>query len=49
MTIKPSAAEIKGGWIKQNAFCRLFFAKERRKALKGKLDGDLKVYFFTVR
>ena len=29
-------------------FCRLFSAKERRTVLKGKPDGNLQVYFFSV-
>ena len=34
---------------KVGAFCRLFFAKERGKALKGKPDGNFQVGVFTVR
>ena len=29
------------------AFCQLFFAKEQRKVLKGKPDGNLQVDFFA--
>ena len=41
-------AKIKRGWIKQRAFCRLFFAKEQRKALKGKRDGNSYLDFLAV-
>ena len=39
--IKLWVAKIKGGWIKEHAFCQLFFAKEQRKALKEKPVGNL--------
>ena len=42
-------SKIKGRWIKQRAFCRLSFAKERRKALKGKCEANLYVDVFAVR
>ena len=32
--IKFWVPQIKVEWIRQGAFCRLFFAKEQRKALK---------------
>ena len=35
-------------WRKVGAFCGLFFAKERRKALKGKPDSILQVDFSSV-
>ena len=35
--------------MKQYAFCPLFFAKERKKAFKEKLEGNLQVDFFAVR
>ena len=38
-----------GRSIKERAFCRLFFAKEQREALKGTSEGNLYVDFFTVR
>ena len=34
---------------KVGEFCRLFFAKEQRKALKGKPDRNLQVDVFAVR
>ena len=39
--IKLWIAKIKGGLIKECAICQIFFAKEQRKALKGKCDENL--------
>ena len=35
-------------WRKVGAFCGLFFAKEQKKALKGKPDSILQVDFSSV-
>ena len=51
--VKHWVAKIKREWknnilSKVSAFYRLFFAKEQRKVLKEKCDGNLQCDFFAV-